>query len=320
MPTERIAEKETDSLANLEKNLKSVVYGQDAAIETIVDKVLVNQAGLKADDKPIGSFVFMGPTGTGKTETAKQLAKNLGVKLVRFDMSEYQERHSVAKLIGSPPGYVGYEENNGILITQLQESPNCVLLLDEIEKAHPDVSQILLQLMDNGKVTGSNGKVADARNCTLILTTNLGSQQAEQNTIGFTKELEQEYEDTELKRFFAPEFRNRLDGTIVFAKLGKEVMMKIVGKFLVELKEMVKDKDIALTITDDTLDYLVDKGFDPKMGARPLQRLIDKDIKRKLAREMLFGKLKKGGSLTIDYRDKEIHLDCIADEPVTETA
>ncbi len=321
MPTERIAEKETDSLANLEKNLKSVVYGQDKAIETIVDKVLVNQAGLKADDKPIGSFVFMGPTGTGKTETAKQLAKNLGVKLVRFDMSEYQERHSVAKLIGSPPGYVGYEENNGILITKLQESPNCVLLLDEIEKAHPDVSQILLQLMDNGKVTGSNGKVADARNCTLILTTNLGSHKAEQNTIGFTKELEQQYEDTDLKQFFAPEFRNRLDGTITFAKLSKEIMMKIVGKFLVELKDMVKDKDIALTITDDTLDYLVDKGFDPKMGARPLQRVIDKDIKRKLAREMLFGKLKNGGSLTIDYRNKEIYLDCVEEnEPVTETA
>ena len=319
MPTERIAEKETDSLANLEKNLKGVVYGQDEAIEQIVDKVLVNHAGLKADDKPIGSFVFMGPTGTGKTETAKQLAKNLGVKLVRFDMSEYQERHSVAKLIGSPPGYVGYEENNGILITQLQESPNCVLLLDEIEKAHPDVSQILLQLMDNGKVTGSNGKVADARNCTLILTTNLGSHKAEQNTIGFTKELEQQYEDTDLKQFFAPEFRNRLDGTITFAKLSKEIMMKIVGKFLVELKDMVKDKDIALTITDDTLDYLVDKGFDPKMGARPLQRVIDKDIKRKLAREMLFGKLKNGGSLIIDYRDKEIQLDCIEDE-ITESA
>ena len=319
MPTERIAEKETDSLANLEKNLKAVVYGQDEAIETIVDKILVSQAGLKADDKPIGSFVFMGPTGTGKTETAKQLAKNLGVKLVRFDMSEYQERHSVAKLIGSPPGYVGYEENQGILITKIQEAPNCVLLLDEVEKAHPDVSTILLQLMDNGKVTGSNGKVADARNCTLILTTNLGSHQAEQNTIGFTKQLEQEYEDTELKRYFAPEFRNRLDGIITFAKLSKEIMMKIVGKFLVELKEMVVDKNIAITITDDTLDYLVDKGFDPKMGARPLQRVIDKDIKRSLAREMLFGKLKNGGSLIIDYRDDEIKLDCVEDE-ITETA
>ena len=316
---ERIAEKETESLANLEKNLKGEVYGQDEAIESIVDKVLVNQAGLKADDKPIGSFVFMGPTGTGKTETAKQLAKCLGVNLVRFDMSEYQEKHSVSKLIGSPPGYVGYEENNGLLITKLQESPNCVLLLDEIEKAHADISQILLQLMDNGKVTGSNGKIADARNATLILTTNLGAREAEKNTIGFNKDFENVQDHTELKRFFSPEFRNRLDGVITFAKLGKEVMMKIVGKFLVELKDMVKDKDISITITDDTLDYLVDKGFDPAMGARPLQRVIDKDIKRKLAREMLFGKLKNGGSLTIDYRNGEIQLDCVEDE-ITETA
>jgi ATP-dependent Clp protease ATP-binding subunit ClpA len=314
MPTERIAEKETESLMNLEKNLKGEVYGQDEAIESIVDKVLVNQAGLKADDKPIGSFVFMGPTGTGKTETAKQLAKCLGVNLVRFDMSEYQEKHSVAKLIGSPPGYVGHEDNAGQLITKLQESPNCVLLLDEIEKAHPDVSQILLQLMDNGRVTGSNGKVADARNATLILTTNLGARDAEKNTIGFNEDFENVQDDTELKRFFSPEFRNRLDGVITFAKLGKEVMMKIVGKFLVELKDMVKDKNIAITITDDTLDYLVDKGFDPTMGARPLQRVIDKDIKRKLAREMLFGDLKNGGSLTIDYRDGEIKLDCVKDE------
>ena len=317
MPTERIAEKETESLMNLEKNLKGEVYGQDEAIESIVDKVLVNQAGLKADDKPIGSFVFMGPTGTGKTETAKQLAKCLGVNLVRFDMSEYQEKHSVAKLIGSPPGYVGHEDNAGQLITKLQESPNCVLLLDEIEKAHPDVSQILLQLMDNGRVTGSNGKVADARNATLILTTNLGARDAEKNTIGFNEDFENVQDDTELKRFFSPEFRNRLDGVITFAKLGKEVMMKIVGKFLVELKDMVKDKNIAITITDDTLDYLVDKGFDPAMGARPLQRVIDKDIKRKLAREMLFGDLKDGGSLTIDYRDGEIQLDCVKDEITT---
>ena len=317
MPTERIAEKETESLMNLEKNLKGEVYGQDEAIESIVDKVLVNQAGLKADDKPIGSFVFMGPTGTGKTETAKQLAKCLGVNLVRFDMSEYQEKHSVAKLIGSPPGYVGHEDNAGQLITKLQESPNCVLLLDEIEKAHPDVSQILLQLMDNGRVTGSNGKVADARNATLILTTNLGARDAEKNTIGFNEDFENVQDDTELKRFFSPEFRNRLDGVITFAKIGKEVMMKIVGKFLVELKDMVKDKNIAITITDDTLDYLVDKGFDPAMGARPLQRVIDKDIKRKLAREMLFGDLKDGGSLTIDYRDGEIQLDCVKDEITT---
>jgi ATP-dependent Clp protease ATP-binding subunit ClpA len=207
LPPETVSQTESESLAHLEKNLKKVVYGQDTAIEDIVDKILVAQAGLKPEDKPIGSFVFMGPTGTGKTETAKQLAKHLGVELVRFDMSEYQEKHSVAKLIGSPPGYVGYEDNNGLLLQKLQEHPNCVLLLDEIEKAHPDVSQILLQVMDNGKVTGSNGKEADARNCILILTTNLGAKDAEKNVIGFGDSQQKEYEDTELKKFFAPEFR-----------------------------------------------------------------------------------------------------------------
>ena len=319
LPAEQIAEKETTNLKNLEDNLKKVIYGQDEAIESIVDKILVSQAGLKPDDKPVGAFVFMGPTGTGKTETAKQLANQLGVKLVRFDMSEYQEKHSVAKLIGSPPGYVGYEENNGLLITKLQENPNCVLLLDEIEKAHPDVSQILLQVMDNGKVTGSNGKEADARNCVLILTTNLGAQAAEKNSIGFGQEsMQNEYGDTELKKFFAPEFRNRLDGVITFAKLGKEVMMKIVGKFLLELKTMVKEKDIAITVTDEALDYLVEKGFDPKNGARPLQRVIDKDIKRPLSRQILFGDLKEGGSVVIDFRDEEIKLDVVTDEQ-TET-
>ena len=318
IPSEQVAEKESEGLKNLEHNLKSVVYGQDEAIESIVDKILVSQAGLKPDDKPVGSFVFMGPTGTGKTETAKQLAKQLGSELVRFDMSEYMEKHSVAKLIGSPPGYVGHEESAGQLISKLQEHPNCVLLLDEIEKAHPDVSQILLQIMDNGKITGSNGKEADARNCVLILTTNLGAAQAEKSSIGFGSE-DNAYDDTELKKFFSPEFRNRLDGTITFAKLGKEVMMKIVGKFLVELKDMVKDKDIAIEITDEALDYLVDKGFDPKNGARPLQRVIDKDIKRPLSRQILFGNLKNGGSVTIDHREDEIKLDCVADEQKIET-
>ena len=318
MPAEQVAEKESENLANLEKNIKSSVFGQDDAIESIVDKILVSQAGLKPDDKPIGAFVFMGPTGTGKTETAKALANNLGVKLVRFDMSEYMEKHSVAKLIGSPPGYVGHEDNAGQLITKLQENPNCVLLLDEIEKAHPDVSQILLQVMDNGKVTGSNGKEADARNATIILTTNLGAAQAEKSSIGFSTEEDNTYEDTEFKKFFAPEFRNRLDGVITFAKLGKEVMMKIVGKFLLELKTMVKDKNIAIDITDEALDYLVDKGFDPKNGARPLQRVIDKEIKRPLSRQILFGTLKGGGSVTIDFRNEEIKLDVVTDDQ-TET-
>ena len=308
IPEEQVAERETENLAHLEHNIKSQVYGQDKAVEDVVDKILVSQAGLKSADKPIGSFVFMGPTGTGKTETAKALAHHLGSKLVRFDMSEYQERHSVSKLLGSPPGYVGHEEKGGLLIEKLQENPNCVLLLDEIEKAHPDVSQVLLQIMDNGKITGSNGKEADARNCILILTTNLGAADAEKNSIGFGDDFEKEYEDGALKKYFAPEFRNRLDGIVTFAKLSKEVMMKIVGKFLVELKDMVKDKNVVISVTDETLDYLVEKGFDPKMGARPLQRVIDKEIKRPLARELLFGDLKDGGKLIIDLVDKEISL------------
>ena len=314
LPEEQVKERESENLANLENNLKNVVYGQDRAVEDIVDKILVAQAGLKSENKPIGSFVFMGPTGVGKTELAKQLSNQLGVQLVRFDMSEYQEKHSVSKLIGSPPGYVGFEENAGQLITKLQEHPNCVLLLDEIEKAHPDVSSILLQIMDNGRITGSNGKEADARNSILILTTNLGAQDADKNAIGFGDTMEKDYEDSDLKKFFAPEFRNRLDGVITFGKLDKNTMIKIVGKFLLQLKNQVTQKGIAITLTDEALDYLVDKGFDRKMGARPLQRVIDNEIKRPLSRKMLFGELKNGGSVIIDFRDDELKLDCITDE------
>ena len=307
LPEETVKEKESENLASLEKNLKGEVYGQDEAITEVVDKILVAQAGLKAENKPIGSFVFMGPTGVGKTEAAKQLAKQLGVPMIRFDMSEYQEKHSVSKLIGSPPGYVGFEENAGLLITKLQEQPHCVLLLDEIEKSHPDVSTILLQLMDNGKVTGSNGKEADCRNVVLIMTTNLGAADADRNVIGFGSQ-ENDYEDKELKKFFAPEFRNRLDGIITFSKLSKETMIKIVGKFLVELKAQVNDKGITVTISNEAIDYLVEKGFDSKMGARPLQRVIDKDVKRPLSREMLFGSLKDGGAVEIDVNDSGIIL------------
>jgi len=316
MPTEQIAERETENLAHLEKNIKSNVYGQDTAVEDLVDKILIAQAGLKEETKPIGSFIFMGPTGTGKTETAKQLANHLGVKLVRFDMSEYQEKHSVAKLIGSPPGYVGYEENNGLLITKLEENPNCVLLLDEIEKAHPDVSQILLQIMDNGRITGSHGKEADARNCILILTTNLGAEEAEKNTIGFGSDYEFNYADTDFKNFFAPEFRNRLDGVVTFGKLSKETMMKIVGKFLFALREQVKAKNITISIDNDALDLLVEKGYDSKMGARPLQRIIDREIKKPLSKEMLFGKLKFGGKCEIVVQDNEFSIK-IQEEHVT---
>jgi ATP-dependent Clp protease ATP-binding subunit ClpA len=307
MPTEKIAEQESTNLANLEANLQQEVYGQDTAITEIVDKILVSQAGLKAENRPVGAFVFMGPTGTGKTETAKALAKNLGVKLIRFDMSEYQEKHSVSKLIGSPPGYVGFEENAGLLITQVQENPNCVLLLDEIEKSHPDVSTILLQMMDNGFVTGSNGKKADCRNLILIITTNAGASDSEKNQIGFGQQ-EKQYSDEALKKFFAPEFRNRLDGVVTFGKLTKETMIKIVGKFMVEVRDQVKDKGIKIKITDDAIDWLIEKGFDSKMGARPLQRVIDKDIKRPLAKLMLFGDLKNGGLLNISVADGALSL------------
>jgi ATP-dependent Clp protease ATP-binding subunit ClpA len=249
----------------------------------------------------------MGPTGCGKTETAKSLAKHLGTKLLRFDMSEYQEKHSISKLIGSPPGYVGFEENAGLLITQIQENPNAVLLFDEVEKSHPDVSTVLLQMMDNGFITGSNGKRADCRNIILILTTNAGAQDAEKNVIGFGSQ-EKEYNDKDLKKFFTPEFRNRLDGIITFNKLGKDTMIKIVTKFIDELKEQVKDKAIRIKIDKEAVNWLIEKGFDPKMGARPLQRVIDKEIKRDLARMMLFGDLKGGGWLTITVDNDKIVL------------
>ena len=309
MPVENIAEKESSNLANLSKNLKANVYGQDHAIEQVVDKILVAQAGLKRDNKPIGSFVFMGPTGCGKTETAKQLAEQLGVKLVRFDMSEYQEKHAVSKLIGSPPGYVGFEENTGLLITKLQEHNNCVLLLDEVEKAHPDVSQILLQIMDEGTVQGNNGKAANCKNIVLILTTNLGAHQLDKNVMGFNASKTAEYDDKEMKNFFAPEFRNRLDATVVFKKLAKEVLMKIVGKFMVDLKVMLKEKNVAIELTNEAIDYLVEHGYDDKMGARPMQRLIDDKIKKDLSKELLFGKLKQGGKVKVSADKKGIVLD-----------
>ena len=308
IPAEQIAEQESSNLASLEGQLKEEVFGQDEAITEVVEKILVSRAGLKAENKPVGSFVFMGPTGTGKTETAKALAKNLGVKLVRFDMSEYQEKHSLSKLIGSPPGYVGFEDNAGLLITKIQENPTCVLLLDEIEKSHPDVSTILLQMMDNGFITGSNGKQADCRNIILIITTNAGAQDAEKNQIGFGTQ-ERSYSDAALKKFFSPEFRNRLDAVVTFGKLTKTTMIKIVGKFMLEVKDQVKDKGVKIKITNEAIDWLIEKGFDPKMGARPLQRVIDKEIKRPLAKELLFGNLRNGGSLTIDVRDDSIVLD-----------
>jgi ATP-dependent Clp protease ATP-binding subunit ClpA len=311
VPLEQVTNKEAVNMANLEKNMKTKVYGQEKAIESLLDKVFISQAGLKSPTKPVGSFLFVGPTGVGKTEAAKQLATNLNIKLIRFDMSEFQEKHSVSKFIGSPPGYVGFDDNAGQLITCLQETPSCVLLLDEVEKAHPDVLTILLQVMDNGFITGSNGKKADARQAIIIMTSNLGAADAEKNSVGFgSLERDSDPKDA-VNRFFAPEFRNRLDGVIKFGKLDNDTMTKVVKKFIDELNTLIKDKNIQVKPTSKALDYLIAKGFDPKMGARPLQRVIDNLIKRPLSKEILFGKLKNGGVVEIDQVNDELTLNII---------
>ena len=305
MPLETVAQKESKNLAGLEESMKSAVFGQDNAVESLLDKIFVAQAGLKSPNKPIGSFLLLGPTGCGKTETAKQLSEKMGMHLIRFDMSEYQEKHSVARLIGAPPGYVGYEENAGQLITKLQENPNSILLLDEIEKAHPDVSNILLQFMDNGFVTGSNGKQADGRNSILIMTSNLGASDNERNSIGFD-DLEKDGEDDKaVKDFFPPEFRNRLDGIVKFGKLSKDVVKSIVNKFIEELNSQLKDKNIVIKPNEDTVTWLATNGYSKKMGARPLARVIDNKIKTPLSKRVLFGDLVDGGIVDISIVENE---------------
>ena len=306
MPLETVAQKESKNLSDLEKGLKTVVFGQDTAVDNLLDKIFVAQAGMKLPNKPIGSFLFVGPTGCGKTETAKQLAEKMGMPLLRFDMSEYQEKHSVAKFIGAPPGYVGYEENAGQLITKLQETPNCILLLDEIEKAHPDVTNILLQFMDNGFVTGSNGKVADGRNTILIMTSNLGARDNESNTIGFGAMNKEGEDDKAVKKFFAPEFRNRLDAVVKFTNLSKDIVKQIVGKFVSELNSQLKEKNIEIVLNKEAVTWLADNGYDRKMGARPLARLIDNKIKSPLSRRVLFGDLKDGGRVTVSLTDNDL--------------
>jgi ATP-dependent Clp protease ATP-binding subunit ClpA len=264
----------------------------------------------------VGSFLFVGPTGVGKTEVAKQLASNMGVKLVRFDMSEFQEKHSVAKFIGAPPGYVGFDDNAGQLITNLQEHPNCILLLDEVEKAHPDVLTVMLQLMDNGFITGSNGKKADGRNAIIIMTSNLGAADADKNSVGFgSLERDSDPKDA-INRFFAPEFRNRLDGTIKFGKLDQVNMIKVVKKFIDELNALVKDKNIHIKPTTEAVEYLIAKGFNAKMGARPLQRTIDEYIKKPLSKEILFGKLTNGGVVEVSVEKDNLKLHVVDVLPI----
>ena len=315
MPLEAVSQKESKNLADLETGMKASVYGQDKAVDALLDKIFVSQAGMKHPDKPIGSFLFVGPTGCGKTETARQLADKMSMPLIRFDMSEYQEKHSVAKLIGAPPGYVGFDDNAGQLITKLQETPNCILLLDEIEKAHPDVSNIMLQFMDNGFVTGSNGKKADGRNCILIMTSNLGAADNEKNTIGFGELGKEGEDDKAVKKFFAPEFRNRLDAIIKFTKLGKDVVCQIVNKFVGELNTQLKDKNIEIKLTTEATDWLAERGYDPKMGARPLARIVDNQIKSPLSRRVLFGDLKDGGIVTVSIVDDKLSFE-VKEKPV----
>ena len=314
MPLENVAQKESKNLVDLEGGMKSSVFGQNSAVDNLLDKIFVAQAGMKLPNKPIGCFLFTGPTGTGKTETARQLAAKMDMPLIRFDMSEYQEKHSVAKLIGAPPGYVGYEDNAGQLITKLQESPNCVLLLDEIEKAHPDVTNILLQFMDNGFVTGSNGKTADGRNSILIMTSNLGAADNERNTIGFGELGRDDEDDKAVKKFFAPEFRNRLDATIKFTGLSDETMCTIVGKFINELNAQIKDKNIEIIPDSNAVRWLATKGYDKKMGARPLARLIDNQIKSPISRKILFGELKDGGNVYVHIVNDELCFTITAKE------
>jgi len=316
---EQLSQKQAVNLKTLEEKMKLQVFGQDEALQTVIDKILISRAGLKSLNKPIGSFLFLGPTGCGKTETAKQLANTLGVQILRFDMSEYQEKHSIAKLIGSPPGYVGYEDSDmggGMLINEIEKNPHAVVLFDEIEKAHRDVSNMLLQVMDYGTITGSNGKKADCRNIVLILTSNLGAEEMEKGTLGFGEKDRTEVDDA-MKRFFAPEFRNRLDAVVKFGKLTKEVMQKVVGKFLQELNSMTAEKTVEVNATEKAIEYLIEKGFDAKMGARPLQRVIDDEIKKPLSKMILFGDLLEGGRVEVDVEQDKLTVNFkVKKEPV----
>jgi len=304
IPPQSVNQDDRSKLQTLERDLKSVVFGQDPAIEALASAIKMSRAGLGKTDKPIGSFLFSGPTGVGKTEVAKQLAFIMGIELLRFDMSEYMERHAVSRLIGAPPGYVGFDQG-GLLTEAVTKKPHCVLLLDEIEKAHPDIFNILLQVMDHGSLTDNNGRRADFRNVIIIMTTNAGAETMNRATIGFTSAREQGDEMADIKRMFTPEFRNRLDAMISFRSLDEEIILRVVDKFLMQLEEQLHEKKVEASFSEKLRKYLAKKGFDPLMGARPMQRLIQDMIRKALADELLFGKLVNGGKVAVDLDESD---------------
>ncbi len=309
IPPANVSNDDRSKLQTIERDLKSVVFGQDKALEVLASAVKMARSGLGKTDKPIGSFLFSGPTGVGKTEAAKQLAYILGIDLIRFDMSEYMERHAVSRLIGAPPGYVGFDQG-GLLTEAVTKKPHCVLLLDEIEKAHPDIYNVLLQVMDHGTLTDNNGRKADFRNVIIIMTTNAGAETMNKATIGFTNPRQAGDEMGDIKRLFTPEFRNRLDSMVSFKALDENVIMRVVDKFLLQLETQLTEKKVDVTFSDKLRKFLAKKGFDPLMGARPMQRLIQDTIRKALADELLFGRLIDGGRLSVDIDDKdEVLLD-----------
>jgi ATP-dependent Clp protease ATP-binding subunit ClpA len=309
IPPANVSSDDRGKLRNLERDLKSVVFGQDKALEVLAASVKMARSGLGKADKPIGAFLFSGPTGVGKTEAAKQLAYIMGIELIRFDMSEYMERHAVSRLIGAPPGYVGFDQG-GLLTEAITKKPHCVLLLDEIEKAHPDVFNILLQVMDHGTLTDNNGRKADFRNVVIIMTTNAGAETLNKSTIGFTNSREQGDEMADIKRQFTPEFRNRLDAIVSFKPLDEPIILRVVDKFLLQLEQQLAEKRVEVSFSDALRKHLAKKGFDPAMGARPMQRLIQDMIRRALADELLFGGLVDGGRLAVDIDEGgEVKLD-----------
>src|ERR1700748_1799204 len=298
IPSKSVSKNDTEALKTLEADLGRVVYGQEAAIHALTSAIKLARAGLRQPEKPIGSYLFSGPTGVGKTEVAKQLAKILGVEFLRFDMSEYMERHTVSRLIGAPPGYVGFDQG-GLLTDGVDQHPHCVLLLDEIEKAHGDLFNILLQVMDHGKLTDHNGKKIDFRNVVLIMTTNAGASDAAKDAIGFGRGKREGEDEEAIKKLFTPEFRNRLDAVIGFAPLSRGTIDKVVEKFVLELEAQLADRDVTFDLTPEATRWLGAKGYDDAFGARPLARVIQDNIKKPLADEILFGKLKKGGTVRV---------------------